>query len=724
MNTYLRPLVLTLVLAGCGEVTDDPLSDTGSPGDTPGSERYTQDDYFECDGQLAAGPARFQRLDAQQYYATVMDKEVLEVPFLPGPGDAYSTYASDETVDTTTLREFMRHADAATRTWSVSNNNGWPRIKINGGVGATEGLECMQVRWNGVIDPDEACVGHFVGALLEHGVLMRPPTEAEVDRLTDFALAQLARAATDPEFADLDDEQRREAVIGSIVSAAWVSRAGVFREELGQGEVLADGRRSLSDREFAQAMSLSIGHHVTGVSQPGYKTVEDEDNRYYQDLHVRVGDSTTLSAEGREVVEPSAPDAELEVSSEEVIAWFVDKHVAGSGPAVCYPDDDLSTFTPVQTGCDESRLAWSRIPGQPCYPDEYWMADKVRLFFQEWLDYGDADSVFKVSPEATSIFADHTLLRDYYPDVNESYYYRSFAASQHSSRYGSARLADHLDNLIARILVDDTDVLRELLTTRRYFVKDTSYYNHSAGVYRDAPEMNAVYNHIMAEQGTIHGLEERWFTFPEEERAGVLTHPAWLAAHGDNLENGSSLVHRGMWIREHLLCEDVPSVPITVDTSLPESTAELSARHRFEISTENEQQCWACHQLMNPLGYPLEQYNHAGYVRYDDHGAPPRTDSVLTVMPEGSGLEGLEVANAPEMMEAFADSNHVKRCFIRQTFRFFAGRDETINDACTLADMEDAYDTSGGSFKEMLVTLYASDSFQLRVDEEGSDVGE
>ena len=76
------------------------------------------------------------------------------------------------------------------------------------------------------------------------------------------------------------------------------------------------------------------------------------------------------------------------------------------------------------------------------------------------------------------------------------------------------------------------------------------------------------------------------------------------------------------------------------------------------------------------------------------------------------------------MMEAFADSNHVKRCFIRQTFRFFAGRDETINDACTLADMEDAYDTSGGSFKEMLVTLYASDSFQLRIDEEGSDVGE
>ena len=45
---------------------------------------------------------------------------------------------------------------------------------------------------------------------------------------------------------------------------------------------------------------------------------------------------------------------------------------------------------------------------------------------------------------------------------------------------------------------------------------------------------------------------------------------------------------------------------------------------------------------------------------------------------------------------------HVERCFIRQTFRYFAGRPETEADACTLTSMEDAY-AEPGSFVEMLI---------------------
>ena len=113
-----------------------------------------------------------------------------------------------------------------------------------------------------------------------------------------------------------------------------------------------------------------------------------------------------------------------------------------------------------------------------------------------------------------------------------------------------------------------------------------------------------------------------------------------------------------------------------------------------------------------PLGYPFEIYNHAGYLRADDHGAPPDGTADLLAMPDPA-LQ-VRVNDAVEMMELFAESNVVKRCFIRQNFRHFMGRDETVADACTLAAMEETYDENEGTMIEMLVTLFTSDTFLYR----------
>ena len=65
-------------------------------------------------------------------------------------------------------------------------------------------------------------------------------------------------------------------------------------------------------------------------------------------------------------------------------------------------------------------------------------------------------------------------------------------------------------------------------------------------------------------------------------------------------------------------------------------------------------------------------------------------------------------------MEALSGSEHVKKCFVRQTFRHFAGRDETLEDACVLAAMLEAYDAGGGSFVRMLEVLATHDATVYR----------
>tara|TARA_Y100001954_G_C15637130_1_gene515723 strand:- start:207 stop:893 length:687 start_codon:yes stop_codon:yes gene_type:complete len=214
------------------------------------------------------------------------------------------------------------------------------------------------------------------------------------------------------------------------------------------------------------------------------------------------------------------------------------------------------------------------------------------------------------------------------------------------------------------------------------------------------------------------------------DRKGVLTHPAWLAAHGSNFEDGASIVYRGKWIRENLLCEVIPPLEfVTVEAQLIPSDPEKSARRRMEESVEglipledgsyDDQSgvapyatCMSCHDKMNSLGKPFEMYNHAGFVRERNHGDERYGDGVtITNFPGASG--DVNVDGAIELTELLANSSHVKKCFMRQTFRYFMGRDETPADSCTLSAMEAAYDQQG-SFKDALKALVNSDTFLYR----------
>jgi hypothetical protein len=74
----------------------------------------------------------------------------------------------------------------------------------------------------------------------------------------------------------------------------------------------------------------------------------------------------------------------------------------------------------------------------------------------------------------------------------------------------------------------------------------------------------------------------------------------------------------------------------------------------------------------------------------------PNGKSVLADMPDPA-LNG-PVDSAIDFSDKLANSNYTKRCFLRQTFRYFMGRPENLTDACALTSMEQAYDSSGGSF--------------------------
>lgn len=196
-------------------------------------------------------------------------------------------------------------------------------------------------------------------------------------------------------------------------------------------------------------------------------------------------------------------------------------------------------------------------------------------------------------------------------------------------------------------------------------------------------------------------------TVPEDQRLGLLTHPSWLVSHSDAMDNHA--IRRGRWIRERLLGGGIPDVPITVDAMLPDEP-QNTLRERMRVTRENY--CWTCHKKMDPLGLPFEMYNHAGIYRTTELGKP--VDTTGEIIDSGDPKLDGKVSNAIELIEKLSESERAEQVFVRHAFRFWMGRNETLNDGPVLQEAYRAYNENGGSMNALLVSLLTSDAFLYR----------
>ena len=233
--------------------------------------------------------------------------------------------------------------------------------------------------------------------------------------------------------------------------------------------------------------------------------------------------------------------------------------------------------------------------------------------------------------------------------------------------------------------------------------------------------------------------EQKWdwpleqpLKMPKDQRAGLLTHPAWLAAYSLNEDNDP--IHRGIWVHERLLAGVLGDVPPDVDAAVPTDPHKTLKERMQPLRAER---CWKCHRKINPLGEPFEMFDDWGrhrkehyfdedgkiYARRDGEFERKRKDGKLSTRKvDASGSIGFsgdpkvdgEVKNAVEMMHRLGRSDRARQSFIRHLFRYFMGRNEMLSDSKTLIEAEQAYLKNGGSFKSLVVSLLSSDSFLYR----------
>lgn len=342
---------------------------------------------------------------------------------------------------------------------------------------------------------------------------------------------------------------------------------------------------------------------------------------------------------------------------------------------------------------------------------------KPRLlrFFQEYFEYHHAPVVFKDRPTDQIKHVPHALVSD-------------------------------TDRLVLHIIEQDKDVLRELLTTPLSFVNYSTKVDKSKP---DRPLVGVPFDVIpppdknpknkpewLAGVDAVYGFPE-WpraqpTKLPEGQRLGILMQPSWLVAWSTNFDN--DVVRRGRWIRERLLGGTVPDLPIGVAAQVPDDNHRT---YRDRLQVTREAKCWKCHQYMDDLGLPFENFDHYGRFRtaekvldpeateknVDNKGKPlgPVTreaplDTSGAIAGSGDAHLDGKVSDPRTLVLRLAESERVRQVFVRHVFRYFLGRNETLADARTLQQADRAYVEHGGSFKALLVSLLTSDSFLCRAE--------
>jgi len=138
----------------------------------------------------------------------------------------------------------------------------------------------------------------------------------------------------------------------------------------------------------------------------------------------------------------------------------------------------------------------------------------------------------------------------------------------------------------------------------------------------------------------VHGSQLRKVTLgPRDPRRGILGQGSVLTL--TSVANRTSPVSRGVWVLENLMGASPPQPPANVNTNLDGQNFEtpdgpMPVRRRMELHRQNPA-CASCHQIMDPLGLSLENFDLVGRWRTQEGDSPIDASGKLI---DGRKLDG------------------------------------------------------------------------------------
>jgi hypothetical protein len=212
---------------------------------------------------------------------------------------------------------------------------------------------------------------------------------------------------------------------------------------------------------------------------------------------------------------------------------------------------------------------------------------------------------------------------------------------------------------------------------------------------------------------TVKGANFRRVTLDNPARRGLLGKGAILMMTA--YPNRTSPVLRGAWILDRLLGTPPADPPLEVP-SLPENRRGQPAktlRARLEQHREKAS-CFACHGVMDPLGFALENFNAVGQYRVND----PDTQTPIEAsgqLPDGTAINGPDA-----LRKALVDrpDQQFVQAFTENLMTYALGRSLDYHDMPTVRRIVREAKADNYRVKSILLGIVSSDAFRKREAED------
>jgi hypothetical protein len=208
---------------------------------------------------------------------------------------------------------------------------------------------------------------------------------------------------------------------------------------------------------------------------------------------------------------------------------------------------------------------------------------------------------------------------------------------------------------------------------------------------------------------SVKGANFRRVTLENKARYGLLGKGAILTMTA--YPNRTSPVLRGAWILDRLLGTPPADPPLEVP-SLPENRRgqpPKTLRARLELHREKAT-CFACHGVMDPLGFALENFNAIGQYRVND------PDTQTPIEPTGQLPDGTAINGPDDLRKALVNrpDHQFVQALTENLMTYALGRSVEYHDMPTVRRIVRDAAADNYRFKSIVLGVISSDAFRKK----------
>jgi hypothetical protein len=216
--------------------------------------------------------------------------------------------------------------------------------------------------------------------------------------------------------------------------------------------------------------------------------------------------------------------------------------------------------------------------------------------------------------------------------------------------------------------------------------------------------------------GTAIPAANGLLALPAGQRTGFLTQASVLIGTSAPSQ-AATVIHRGLLVRERLLCETPPPPPpnfLPNPAMIMQAGATATALQNYDLFAMQDPSCNGCHVNFQPLGLSFETYDTEGLYR-TVYPAPISQPIVISGTLTNAGDATGPYTDVIDMASKIGPSKIGQYCFADQFAQYALGRSvDLVQEACTVRTIGDFVTGKGGAVRELFTSLAHVDTAYQR----------